>query len=106
MIEIVIPESIKVGCFDYSIKLASGQVDQRIRADGRRGIVDFTERTIYIVPNMNQQDIMNCFLHEIVHCIDTAYFNQELSENNVALIANGFHEALKSLGIRFVLKEA
>ena len=104
MIEIVIPKNVVVGCYEYSID-ASGKKDRELAADHRRAMADFTEHTIYIVSNLDKQDVMNCFCHEVVHCIDVAYFDQGLSEGTVAIMGNALHQVFLELGIRFVLKE-
>lgn len=104
MIEIVIPESIKVGCYEYTID-TSGVLNSQLEADHKRAWCVFVDHTIHISSKLDQQDIMNCFCHEVVHCIDAAYLNQELPENQVAIIGNALHQVLNDMGIRFVLKK-
>ena len=72
MIEIPIPESLKVGGFDYSIEL-SHRNDRELRSDNNWGECSGYLRRIRIDTEASPIQFSETFLHEVIHAIDHVY---------------------------------
>ena len=100
MIDVPIPEQVRVGCYTYDIRL-DGEYDQDLIARERRGEVIHPFCQIRIRSDMIEQNTVNTFIHELLHCIDMSCLNQEMPESQIAVLANALHEVLSNLGITF-----
>ncbi len=100
MIEIKLPESIKVGGFDFKIDLSESRSKELTCAN-----LAGQERTepydISIKIDMSPQQFSNTFIHEAIHAVDSIY-RPDLEEKQVLVLTNGLHQIFEQLGIRFV----
>ena len=101
MKEIKIPKSIQMGGFDYTIETGK-KVSSELNSRGAWGVTAQDLLTIRLDYNASPQQLSNTFLHESIHAIDHIYLQDVLKDDQVAVIANGLHQLLEQLGIRFV----
>ena len=101
MIEIKLPESIKVGGYDYAVILSAGRSadlkHQNLWGEARHG----SFRDISIDVDAPPQEFTNTVIHEITHSICKVY-GVDLGESQVTVMANGLHQVFEQLGIRFI----
>ena len=101
MIKIEVPETIKIGGYDYSIE-ASAELNKELNATSRYADSNDCLRRIRLSTDTSEQQTSNDFIHECLHQVDSVYNGPSLSENNVKQLANGLHQIFEQLGIRFV----
>ncbi len=104
MIEIPVPEILKVGGFDYTIMLSNEHTIE-LKANGNWGECNDSLRRIRIDTNASAQQFSQTFLHEVIHAVDAVYGNFKADENLTHAVANGFLQVFEQLGIRFVKGE-
>ncbi len=104
MIEIKIPSTIKIGGFDYEI-IINQQSDQELDNNNHWGEHSSAKRWIRLHSKAKGQELTNTMIHEILHAVDSVFNNRMLTENETELLANGLHQVLEQLGIRFVKGE-
>jgi hypothetical protein len=101
MIKVKLPKTLKIGGFDYKIKL-----DNKTTTDlsDRQRYREHSEsfREIRLNTNFSEQQLSASFIHEVLHSVDTVYNHFELEEKENGLLANGIHQVLEGLGIRFI----
>ena len=96
--KVVIPGNLRVGGFDYEVRVG-GQTNAELEAVGLRGShSDFLKR---IEIRDNVSEIGATFLHEVLHAIDCVYCASQLEENDIKLLGNGLYQVLKDMGIEF-----
>ena len=99
MIEIKLPKKIKVGGLTYKIHLdKKGQ----LQSDHNWGKTSAILQEVSLEVNATPERFSSCFIHELLHIADTVYLNDQLTEQQVSVLANGLHQALESMGVRFV----
>ncbi len=101
MIEVKIPETIKIGGFDYSIVINSIQ-DAELHSNDNMGECSSRLRRLIMRSDLSPQELSSTFSHEILHAIDDVYGHYELSEKKIAELSTGLFQVLEQLGIRFV----
>ena len=98
--EIKIPDKLEIGPFSYKI-LKDDATRQYLHNVGKLGEHDTMEVTLRLCVSSNPQQVMNTFLHEIVHAVGEHYLETKLAEKQVECLANGIQQVLKQLGIGF-----
>lgn len=101
MQNIPIPRKVKIGGFDYTV-VADGKADRELSGLNWVGSESLNDQRIQIHTNQSPQGTSNTFLHEITHAINRIYNNGKLCEEDVNQVANGLHQVMEQLGIRFV----
>jgi hypothetical protein len=101
MIEIKLPQVIKIGGFDYSIE-TSVRHNLELRAASNRAEFSDTLKRIRIDNTLDEQHFSESFIHEIVHAVDGIYCNWKLSEDENSQLSNGLFQILEQIGVRFV----
>ena len=92
-----IPESIKVGGRIYGIDFIKG-LWQRT---GFKGHIIFNTQEIEIDGDISEADMHTIFLHETIHAIDKIWGNNDLSESQVNMVAEGLYQVFSDMGITF-----
>ena len=92
-----IPKSIKVGGRIYSIEF----VKNLWRVSGYKGHIIFDTQQIEIDSDNGKADTSTIFLHETIHAIDKIWGNNDMSESQVNMIAEGLYQVLSDMGITF-----
>jgi len=72
-----------------------------IRDTGNRGQVVFPHQKIELDDALEGTELSAIFWHEVIHIIDRIYCNQEISEEDIASLAEGMAQVTKSMGITF-----
>jgi len=98
MIEIKIPESIKIGGHTYLINWEP----MLHRTEGRQGRICFPSQDITLLTELHPDAEMESFIHEVLHGIDNVYLNDHLSEDDISNMSEGLSQVLIEMGIRFV----
>ena len=96
-----IPKTLKVGGIDYKVikrKILVGEARKFFAVAKHR------QATIEIASTYNEeaystQKIEECFIHELVHCVDEIYNNQKLDEPTVERLSQGIYQTLKDNGM-------
>jgi len=95
--KLVIPEEIQVGAHSFKICWSSKILDLQ---EARGGMVYRKELLIRLLPNRPITQGFQTFLHEVLHAIDNVFVNSdELTENQVQLLAAGLAQVFASMGI-------
>lgn len=101
MIEVRIPETIKVGGFDFKIEF-SPQHDVELKENQNYGECSHRLKRIRIETDLSPQQLSETVIHEFVHAVDGVYCNYKLTEDETKQLGNGLLQILEQLGIRFV----
>ena len=100
--DIEVKEEVEIGSFTYRI-IANKENDFDLRADSLSGDHSFLKKEIRVITDIGEDHFNNSFLHEVGHAIDRMYLGGSLEENEIAGMANGYHQLFKQLGINFVV---
>ena len=93
-----IPKSLKVGGIIYKIE------KKRVLDKGENkfsGVAKHRQAIIKIALYDNEGELYDkrkleeCFIHEILHCVDDIYNNQKLDEDMVERLSQGLYQVLK-----------
>ena len=103
MRKIKVPRKIRVGGIDYTIVKPSKKTDRQLYSNGLDGHHGAYTHELVVSSILSEEDASLTLLHEILHAIDTVYNNHGLDERTVSVISNGLYQALRELGVRFVL---
>ena len=97
-----VPGIIEIGPFSWKIFF-----DSTLREEENvHGQTNLRKMTIALFPGIQSPEIKeNTLWHEIVHAINYSYLNENLTESEVNLVGNGFHQVMKSLGIQLDFKD-
>ena len=101
MLEIPLPEMIKVGGFNYTIKV-DAENDTLLTDNDSWGEHSGRQRVLRILSTAPEQQFSKTFIHEVLHAIDMVYQSNKLNDEEVSAISNGLLQVLEELGIRFV----
>lgn len=101
MIEIKIPDTIKIGGFDYKIR-TDDEAARSLQASSLVGEHSAIELVLRLHPLQVPQQFSNTFIHEILHGVDRVYNGGSLTEQQSSVLANGLHQIFEQLGITFV----
>ncbi len=102
MHEVTIPDTMKIGGFDYTI-LHNNETDKELEDIGNYGAHSEILRRIEISTRISPQQKSLVFIHEILHAIDDIYLAREINnDGTIKKLANGLFQALEQLGVRFV----
>ncbi len=105
MIEIPLPDTIKIGGYDYTI-VSSNELNKELNATARYADSNDCLRRIRLSTDTSEQQTSNDFIHECLHQADSVYNSHKLDETAVTQITNGLHQVFEQLGIRFVVKDS
>ena len=101
MYEIKIPNEFNLGGHTYNVRIDL-ETDAELQDGQRRGEHSDLLRRIRISSSLPPEEISCTFIHECCHAIDCVYCNAELSEFHVRNMAEGVHQILAQLGVRFI----
>ena len=96
---IKIPETIRVGGFDYKIAFPEKIEDD---CGEHWGHWNHLPPVIQISQGADEERTSATFIHEILHAIDDTILGGKLEEQDVKNLEAGFHQAMEQLGVRFV----
>ena len=99
MIEIKLPKKIKVGGLTYRVKIVK---DQSLKADHLWGKTISLTQEMLLEVEAPPERFSEAFIHELIHTVDAIYLGDRLKEEDIIPLANGLHQALESMGVRFV----
>jgi Zn-dependent peptidase ImmA (M78 family) len=90
-----IPKTIKIGWRTYTIKFVEQWRDET--GELLDGFIDFNDHIIYINDNLNEDEKVVTFLHEVEHGIFYSQGHLEWSENEelVTSISEGAFQLMK-----------
>jgi len=90
-----IPENVKIGWRNYLVKM----VEERRDEEGEllSGQIDFTNHIIYIDNNLNIDEQIVSFLHEVVHGIFYSHCHSDWGDNEdlVESVSEGLFQIMK-----------
>ena len=95
--------SIQVGGFRYSVE-AGSDAARDCRRETRYGSCDNVELVIRIDSKWGECRTSETIIHEMLEAVVYIYLNGELKHKDLSLIANGLHQVMESLGVRFTAK--
>lgn len=104
MHQIKIPKKVKVGGFDYRIKMGI-EVDKELNSSSSWGKCSNLLRVIAVAScgvDVTAIQLSRSFIHELLHAISFIYNDDEMNEREVKALTAGLHQVLEQLGIRFV----
>jgi len=91
-----IPKKIKVGGHTYRIKF----VDKLLPSRSMKAETNHYKGLIEIDNDLGEEDIMEVFIHEVLHAIDHRYNNRNLTGDTVDAIGEGLFQVLSEMGIK------
>ena len=103
MTDISVKNGFQCGGFKYRV-LFDEDTREEMASRGTYGNSSHSRGNVRIDPSIGVDHISNTFTHEILHVSDNIYLNGVLTEDQVVALANGLHQILESLGVRFVLE--
>lgn len=92
-----IPKTLKVGGITYKIekKRILSKEDAKFSAVAKHRQALIKIALNYEGEAYDIQKIEECFIHEVLHCIDSVYNNQKLDEDTIDRISQGLYQVLK-----------
>ncbi len=102
--EIDISEGIEVGPFHYKVKCGE-EIETELDSRQHHGEHCGFQHLLRIGNRGDSQQFDNTFIHECMEAIDCVFFESDLKHHDLTLIAHGFAQIFKSLGVTFVYKE-
>ena len=96
----LIPKKVKVAGHTYKV----GIENERLNESGLAGDCWHGELKIGLTDELRggkkapPSYIEETFIHEILHCVDVQYNNNQLTEEQVVRLATGLHQVTKDLG--------
>ncbi len=104
MKEIIVPNSIKIGGFDYSIEMSPLHTLE-LRDANRYAEQSSVLHRIRVSEDFSPQQISASLIHELIHAVDAIYNYSALEDKEVEAIANGLHQVLEQLDIRLAVRK-
>ena len=103
MIEIKIPKTINVAGFGVEI-LTGEYINKGLQELKRYGSwhCDNLGKHISIDTSVNPKDVSNTFIHECMEAVNSIYLAHALREKEINAVANGLHQILEGMKVRFV----
>lgn len=99
--DIKIPKHLNVAGHRYKISITP-QTTKLLESEGYRGGHSDLLRVIEVRDDLPEQETSCTFLHECIHAVDAVFCNARLSEADIKSLANGLHQILEQLKVRFV----
>ena len=93
--KIKLPQKLRIGGFDYTIEIA----DKELESKKVLGDVSHYLKRIRLRSDVSDQELLNDFLHEVLHSIDYVFNDDRTEEGTITVLANGLHQVLSQLGI-------
>lgn len=100
MIEIQIPETIKIGGLDYRMRF-DVEAQKELKYSSNWGCTTHSKQEIAFDIDALPQKLSETFIHEILHLAERNA-KEDLDEKIVGRLSNGLHQIFEQLGIRFV----
>jgi len=88
-----IPNKIKIGGFYY--KVEKRKSNDKEKNSNNWGITYHSDKLILIDKDINEQQQIQTFFHEILHCIDVIYNSRQLTEESIERLSQGIYQVLK-----------
>ena len=102
MYEVKIPDSIKIGGFDYTVRHTK-ESDKELEDADMWGSHSERQRRIDLRTDCLPQQKSASFIHECLHAIDTIYLNRQIGDEKIIRgLGSGLLQILEQLGVRFV----
>ncbi len=95
-----IPETLKVGGFDYEVRRGS-EVTKGLEERSNFGECNNGHRWISVCHNLDSQQTSSTLCHEMVHAVDHVYLGDKLDEAQTHGLTMGLLQVFEQLGIRF-----
>ena len=92
-----IPKSIPCASHEFTCRF----IKNLIRDRACRGEVVFTTQEVNLDDTLEGTTLAVVFWHEVLHIIDRHYCNESTDENDIASLAEGLAQVMKSIGITF-----
>ena len=93
-----IPKTLKVGGIIYKVIkkkiLDRGERKYSGLARHRQAIIEITTHDNEGEP-YDKQKLEECFMHEVLHCVDDIYNDQKLEEEEVNHLSQGLYQVFK-----------
>lgn len=92
-----IPKTLKVGGITYKVIKRS----RFSKGDSKfSGLAKHSQATVELALDFEDvpfdiQKVEECFIHELLHCVDNIYNNQKLDEDTVDRLSQGLYQVLK-----------
>lgn len=93
--------SIKVAGHNIPIRTGK-QITERLKEGSFYGRCYNTDKSILVDGTLKPSEFSNSFIHEVIETVDTIFCDSKLNHGHVVRIANGLHQVMEGLGIRFV----
>jgi len=95
-----IPKTLKVGGMVYTVKQGHQFSENELvgQADHRQLEIRLIDKEFAGRPYA-QSKIEECFIHELLHCVDCVYNNNKLTEDTVGNLSQGLYQVLKDNGM-------
>jgi len=100
LIEIPIPETIKIGGLDYRVRF-DAESQKELKYDSRWGCVVHSKQEISFDIDASPQRLSEAFIHEMLHLAERNS-EEDLDEKIIGRLGRGLHQIMEQLGIRFV----
>jgi hypothetical protein len=98
--DIKVPKQLKVGGYTVDVLFLNHDDDLRERAF--LGECHHVIKKIRVETSISKETTTETFIHEILHQVNHVYNNDELSEESITRMSNGFHQVLDQLNINFI----
>lgn len=98
-----IPKKVKIGGFIYKIirKKEFAGSDAGFSGTAKHNQTEIELSRSHKGELYNAQKIEECFMHEIVHCVDVVYNGQKFDEDTVDRLSQGLYQVLKDNKLNF-----
>ncbi len=101
MIEIQVPETIKIGGHDYKIEVCPER-DQSLTEEDWNGEHSSRSHRIAVLSTLAPQLFSKVFMHEVLHGINAVYYHSKLEEEAAQSLSEGLLQVMEQLRVRFV----
>ena len=99
--KVKIPKKLKVAGHSYKV-CRNPQLTKELESEGYRGSHSDFLRVIEMRDDLSDEETSCTFVHECIHACDVVFCCAHLSESDIKGMANGLHQILEQLGVRFV----
>ena len=101
MIEVRVPDVIKIGGFDYRV-VCCPEEDKLLDSKGWWGRYDEAEQVVSVHSQATPQQKAKTLIEEISHAIEVVYAGKQLDHEDLKDMAQGWFQVMEQAGIRFV----
>lgn len=100
MLEVKIPDTIKIGGFDYQVRCCPEE-DALLDRAGWWGRYSEGEQIISVHSQASPQQKAKTLIEEISHAIEVVYAGKQLDHEDLKDMAQGWFQVMEQAGIRF-----